>query len=63
MSLTGEIKSTFTCNRKWNTHVYIYRKETQINVGEGGKVKKMCKDSAEREGTGMGVRQKEREKW
>ena len=40
----------------------IYRKEAQINVGEGGKVKKMCKDSAEKEGTGMGDRRKEREK-
>ena len=45
------------------TCIYKYRKETQVNVGEGGKVKKMCKDSAEREGTRMGDRQKEREKW
>ena len=43
--------------------MYIYRRETQINVGEGGKVKKMCKDSAEREGTGIGDRSKERKKW
>ena len=32
-----------------------------MNVGEGGKVKKTCKNSTERKGTGMGDRRKERE--
>ena len=59
LSLAGEMKNTFTCNRKWNIHVY----ETQMNIGEGGKVKKTCKDLAEREGIGMGDKSKEREKW
>ena len=30
-----------------------------MNVGERSKVKKMCKDTAEREKTGMGDRRKE----
>ena len=40
----------------------MYRKETNMNVGEGGNVKKTCKNSAVREGTGMGDRRKEWEK-
>ena len=54
LSLAGEIKNPFICSRKWNMH----RKET-----EGGKVKKTFKDLAKGEGTGMGDRQKEKEKW
>ena len=65
LSLAGEIKNTFTWSRKWNIHVYIYicKKETQINVGEGDKVKKLFKDLAEREGIRMGDKSNEREKW
>ena len=41
----------------------IYKKETQMNVGEGNKVKKTSNDLAEKEGRGMGDRSKERKKW
>ena len=30
----------------------IYKKETQMNVGEGDKVKKTCNDLAEKKGEG-----------
>ena len=40
----------------------IYRKDTKMNVGKGAEVKKMCKDLAEIEETGMSDKKNEREK-